>query len=90
MPSCGTRCGEINTYEYRFGKFGDQQTLGSTNTEGIIFIELAPNTDYIFQVRALTSAGYGPYTENTTITTVKNPGKFMGLEQHHNVYYLVV
>ena len=88
-PPCGTRCGKIVKYEYIIGKFGDQQTSGSTYEKGISFSSLKPHTDYLFQVRAVTLAGSGPYTERTTITTDKEPGKFINLEQYHNFYLKV-
>ena len=70
-PICGSRKGEISTYEYTFGLENGNPTYGSTDQQNrtITFTELDYYKTYQFQVRARTSAEAGPYSEVQIVRT---------------------
>ncbi len=70
---CGRKGGNITEYKYRYREQSDTN-FGKPNTTTNTFIRitsLTPCTLYLFQVRALTSIGEGPWSNYTRQTTTK-------------------
>ncbi|XP_072043281.1 uncharacterized protein [Amphiura filiformis] len=65
LPSCGQRNGQIVRYEYEYWiqSLKDDVKNGSTTYEEITLSDLHSNKTYVFQVRAYTKEGPGPFSE---------------------------
>ncbi len=68
---CGRTGGNITEYQYRYREQNDTHFVNpNTTTDKLIRItSLTPCTSYLFQVRALTSIGEGPWSNKTKQTT---------------------
>ena len=86
-PDCGSRRGKIVQYDYNIGVYSEaglytEWTInGSTPGTIVIFNDLPVNTQFQFRVRALTSAGSGPFSNHMTSWTSKQNPKSK-LEQY--------
>ncbi|XP_072043442.1 netrin receptor unc-40-like [Amphiura filiformis] len=65
LPSCGQRNGQIVKYEYAYWTqyLKHDVKKGSTTREEITLSGLLSNETYVFQVRAYTKEGPGPFSE---------------------------
>ncbi len=87
LPACGQRRGNIVKYEYQYWlQFKqDEITNGSTTNREIDFSGLMSNATFLFQVRAYTTEGPGPYSAPyEAMATGSSPGKSVkGIIMHH-------
>ncbi|XP_072044700.1 uncharacterized protein [Amphiura filiformis] len=65
LPPCGSRHGKIIAYEYEYWLQSQQDAVNRENTtlEEITLSALLSNKTYVFQVRAYTIEGPGPFSE---------------------------
>ncbi|XP_075224407.1 tyrosine-protein phosphatase Lar isoform X3 [Lycorma delicatula] len=71
MPLRMHRNGQITHYDVQFHKKLDQSNVMDRNTTQTkaVFSNLEENADYVFRVRAHTSAGPGPWSDRVGVTT---------------------
>ncbi|CAB3376185.1 Hypothetical predicted protein [Cloeon dipterum] len=73
-PPPRSKCnGKINRYDVRFQKFGSSEptSLRNTTTNKAVFGDLEEGAQYLFSVRAHTSKGSGPWSENSQLVVDK-------------------
>lgn len=75
-PLCGERHGTIIKYGY---EFSDSQSEQFTTLASVVFANLNHFTEYMFRIRAYTSAGGGNFTDWVTQRTAE-AGMY-----HHNM-----
>ncbi len=85
MPECGSRRGEITKYEYAFGLDGGHISDGWTTPENRVayFDSLDYFKDYIFQVRADTAGGSGPFSDLIKVRT-RESSKYTAVPLQNN------
>lgn len=71
------RNGQITKYDIQFMKRNDQSTMveRNTNTTKSVFTNLEENTDYVYQVKAFTNQGAGPFSEKQSVHTERDIGR---------------
>ncbi|XP_055372235.1 tyrosine-protein phosphatase Lar isoform X2 [Condylostylus longicornis] len=76
LPKREERNGQIIRYDVRFHKKIDAPGPDrNTTAKKAVFTNLEENTEYVFQVRAYTKQGSGPFSEKLIIETERDMGR---------------
>ncbi|XP_071810716.1 receptor-type tyrosine-protein phosphatase mu-like isoform X3 [Apostichopus japonicus] len=68
-PPCESQNGVIKNYSYQLLQFNKTITEGTTESQGVVLVDLIPFTEYSFMVAASTSEGSGPVSDAIIVTT---------------------
>ncbi|PIK44887.1 putative receptor-type tyrosine-protein phosphatase F [Apostichopus japonicus] len=68
-PPCESQNGVIKNYFYQLLQCNKTITEGTTESHGVVLVDLIPFTEYSFMVAASTSEGSGPVSDAIIVTT---------------------